>query len=244
MANLAEAVSRLCEDYLIRPESEASAYAERAILQAIEHYAPERLGFNEVTVPLTITATDNYSLSLLAATGYATGTSWRLEPDPTQPPGSRQVTVSYFTVFSSLASILAVDQVVANDAGHRYTLRPLTLGEVTDWRNGQRTAGRPSAYCVYNKAIQLDCASDTSISDEVFCHVQFEEVTADQSTDSPWLVDGQQLILARAASQVFRTRLKDYEAASAMGALEQEELATLRERSRLLQSVGRLRGSW
>lgn len=243
MPSLAEATSKLCEDYIIRPESEAGAYARRAILAAIEHYSVERLTFNEKNLALTLSSTNIYSFDQIIQNAVVTHTHYGLVDNWTglgRPPYSI-VTTQYAFV----DKILAIDKIDVRDPnGHRYELSPVTLSEITRMRSSIATNGDPSSYCVYGREIWIDSTPSRSLSADVFCHFAFAPVDESLQEESDWFDEGMQLVLARAAKDIFRFRLKDYEAATAMATAEAEELAKLKERGRLLLSSGRLKGSW
>jgi len=247
MPSLAEATTKLCEDYLIRPESEAGEYARRAILAAIEHYSVERMTFNEKRIPLTLTSTNIYSFDVLIMNGTVVSNVL----SPPAPPGTGGYEPNpnasiVDTQYTFVDSILAIDKIdVCDPNGHRYELLPVTLEEITRMRSSIVTTGDPSHYCVYDRSIWLDSTPSRSLSAAVFCHVRFEPL--DQNAlqeESDWLDEGQELILARAAKDIFRFRLKDYEAATAMATAESEAFQKLKERGRLLLSTNRVRGSW
>lgn len=252
MANLSEAIARVCSDYLGRPEDEIGATVGREIQAAIDHYASERFGFNERRLNLTLTFTSVYSLNQIVA-GNQTREQ-RVEGSSSNP-----TTVSWYAQYYH--RIIAVDNVIiTRGGGNLVMLEPVSWDEMCRYRRehtAQNTTqgqgltsvptiwGDPSLYTVYGDALWLDISPPSpstgawSITGYLDCHVEFTKL-ADGTTTNPFLDEGYELICARAARMTAMKPLREYEHAAQFANLEGEALNALRERGHHRMATGRL----
>jgi len=213
MASLAEVVSTVCEDYLVRPESEIADTVAREVQLAIDHYAPFRMGFNEVRVSFTMSATNGYALELIAAN---------------------------FGLHRILAVDRVLVQGTAG-ATDIYTLVPVTWHEMTIMQRDQLQTGEPSYFAIYSDNLQINVHPDSAARNAwMDCLVQFLPVAA---ASNSWLTEGLELIMARTAAQVARKRLQDNEMYQNYATMEAEALAGLQSRQHEKLSSGRLMAS-
>lgn len=210
MANLATVVSRVCEDYLVRPESEVGSTVAREVQLAIDHYATHRMGFNELRVSFTLSNTNGYTLEFIAEN---------------------------FGLDRILAvdSVLVQGTAGASDI---YTLAPVTWDRMKVMQRDTLRNGEPSFFCVYSDRLWIEQHPNTDARNAwlegLVTFPPVEEVT------NAWLVEGLELILARTASQVARKRLQDTEMYQNYAQMEAEALAALRDRQTEKLTTGRL----
>lgn len=249
MANLSEAIARVCSDYLVRPEDEIGETVGREIQAAIDHYAGERFGFNEKRLAFTLSNTSVYSLPLVIAANQTrvqvvTGRS------------DRPVTLSYYT--QSYQRVIEVDDVLMNQSNRLLDIKPITWAEMCEVRqehtagtgiNGNTTVptiyGIPRFYTVYDSALWFDVSPQTqtqvwSITAYMDCHVEFAKLTEVDPQANAFLDEGYDLICARAARMTAMKRLREYDHAAQFASLEAECLNSLRERGFRRMAGGRL----
>lgn len=143
MASLAEAVTRICDDYLNRPEDDIGATVAREVQLAVDHYAPQRMGFNEARLTFTLSSTSGYSLATIATdSGY----SKVLEID---------------NVF------------VQHSSTREYELMRVTWGELAAYRTAPTIVGSPSAYSVHGNTLYLDSVPSQENTAYIDCLLQF-----------------------------------------------------------------------
>lgn len=228
MANLSDAVARVCEDYLVRPEDEVGAAVGREIQAAIDHYASERFGFNEVRLTFTLTATSVYSLP-----NILTSNEVRVErvTDGT--------TISYFEQY--YGRIIEIDNVLVTHSSTRdYWLDPVTWSEMVALRSTPQLTGDPTKYVRYGDSLYVDASPTSTMTAYLDVHVEFVKLAEVSPQTNAFLDEGYELICARAARMVAMKTLREYDHAAQFAQLEQEALNTLRERGFRRMAGGRL----
>lgn len=252
MANLSDAIARVCEDYLVRPEDEVGDTVGREIQAAIDHYASERFGFNERRLYFTLTNTSVYSLPEIIAANQTR--IQRVEGRSDNPS-----TISYYEQY--YRRIIEVDDVITTQSGNLVMLEPVSWDEMCRYRrehtalnttqgNGTTMVptiyGNPSLYTVYGDALWLDISPQTqaaagwSLTAYVDCHVEFSVLSEVSPQTNPFLDEGYDLICARAARMVAMKKLREYDHAAQFANLEGEALNALRERGHRRMATGRL----
>lgn len=255
MANLSDAIARVCSDYLVRPEDEVGETVGREIQSAIDHYAGERFGFNEVRLYFTISTASQYALSGIIRANETVIT--RVEGRSDNPT----TIVQYQQYFKR---VIEIDKLtIGRYRGNQYTLDPITWDEMSRLRasNGIVVASSintqglslvqsdPQFYTRYLDTIYFETSPPVGAlgSDEPYdgfldCHVEFmpiAEIRVGAQTNA-FLDEGYDLICARAARMTAMKKLREYDHASQFAALESEALNTLRERAGRRMSTGRL----
>lgn len=215
MATLAAAVSRICDD-LSRPEAEIGANVQREILLAVDHYSPERFAFNERILSFTISATDTYELSTIVT-------------------GAGQ---------DDVAEVIDPERLRIYINSRFYTLERRPYGETLGLQDSPVISGSPDFWSVFNKKLILDVVPNQTQTGYLYSHVRLTPLDSLSNTENAWLTDGLELICARAASQVCRKKLKDFEDSANWEQIELSALNALRFRASKMSASGNLLGSW
>lgn len=179
------------------------------VQSAVREHEAERFYFNERSLTITISATNQYALSLFVATDL------------------------------TLSKIIALDTVtvLVNSSTRRYELRELgyhAMRRQYDLQPAQPT-GNPTVYAIWQEKMFIDSYPGTAISGTIDAHVQFTQPVS-LSYSSPWTNEAYDLIRYGAEKRLHGIRFKDRE--SAMVAQEAERLALDALRSKTSDLAG------
>lgn len=159
---------------------------------------------------------------LLAIEHYKNERTWFNE---TNSPLTAVVGQSYVVAPSD---ILAIDGFYITISGKNIELMPRDLNAVIEFR--PTTRGRPRAYCFYQDRFELDRLPDTAYTMPLYYRGQLS-VLSGSSDANGWTTDCEDLIVFHAEKMLYANIIKDFQKASAAGALEREALTRVRSMS-------------
>lgn len=143
--------------------------------------------------------------------------------------------------YSMASSIIAIDDIIINKNGSRYQTNQVNykyLNHITDTDSGN---GIPCTWSWYNnKLIFGDIPTEGSLTLSISFHRKFDVLpgSAGGSSTNAWLVEGEELIMARAEIEVLEKLMKNFEFATIIRRQEAEILDSLIKRSELTQISG------
>lgn len=171
------------------------------VLSAIREYEAQRFYFNEMTLAVTVTATNTYALSLFAAAASP-----------------------------ALADIIEVDgiEILVNNS-RTYSLRQIGAQDMLR-RQGNNYTGNPSFYAIYNQKVLIETTPSQVLTATMAAHVKFTPIAAFSDTNV-WTNDASDLIRNATLKRLWGRKFKDYTAAQASGVAEQASLEALKRRT-------------
>lgn len=137
--------------------------------------------------------------------------------------------------FSGISDFREIDTMTVTVNGYRYEIKPETFDRLEFLDTGNVT-GIPTKYAFFGETIRLYPKPDSVYQVDVAGQQRLATLSATGNSNA-LLTHGLDMVIARAEKTIYARRLKNYEAASAMGQLEQEELGRLQEQTEKL-SVG------
>jgi hypothetical protein len=231
MSDYATMKIRICDE-LSRPQTEIADFVGLQIKRAIEHYTPERFGFNERLLTWTLSSTAAYLMTTILANNQMATTE---EQESYGVEWQKRKT----------SDIIEVDWVTVNHSSNRqYDLEPLPFASMVRLRTTPIITGNPSYYSIFDNKLWLDTIPDATITAQMYAHVSFIPADLQEDQSNPWFVEGYNLIAARAARMTLQLKLDDFEKAQVYAQVEKEALDSLRERAGKRTASGRLVGSW
>lgn len=143
--------------------------------------------------------------------------------------------------YSMPSSIIAIDDIMINKSGNRHQTKQLNykyLNHITDANHGN---GIPSSWAWYNnKLIFGDIPTESSLTLSISFHKKFSALpgSAGGSSTNAWLIEGEELIMARVEIEILEKIIRNYEFAAVIRRQESEILDSLIKRSELVQIAG------
>lgn len=172
------------------------------IISSVREYEAQRFYFNERLLPVTVTATNTYALSLFAAAG------------------------------SGIADIVEVDgiEITVNNS-RTYELDLKGAQEILR-RQGNLVTGNPSFYAIYNQSVLIETTPSQVLTATMSAHVKLTEIVAGGfATSNAWTNDGFELIRNATLKRLWGRKYKDYQAAQAAQVAESSALAALQRKT-------------
>jgi len=171
------------------------------IKSAVRDYETHRFYFNEQDISITLSATQTYLLSAVAAAG------------------------------AGVSDIIEVDVFEVTVNGRTYCLREKTWSELKHLDSGVSTLqGYPMYYSYWAQAVKIYPLPNGVYTGIISAHVKFTELAAMSDTNA-WTNDASELIRCGALKRLYGRRFQDYTAAQAMQIAEDAALAALQRRT-------------
>lgn len=184
----------------------ASATVITNINASIREYEGYRFWFNEQALgPVTLSATNTYSLSLWA-------------------PGSSA---------STAADVVELDSVRVNLANRAYTLTEKSYIELNDFdEQSGSTPGYPEFYAIYNKQLRVYPVpqSTVAMTATLSAHVKFPDLASGTDANC-WTSDARWIIIYSTCKRLFGGYLQDPDQAAIFAQLESARVAVLQRRT-------------
>lgn len=116
----------------------------------------------------------------------------------------------------------SMDSLTITVNGAQYVVSEQRYDQLEVWAFSTST-GQPTDFAVYNQQLRLYPIPNDAYSLRMSYVRELQPLSADDDTNA-WTTDGERLIRSRVLWTLYATRIKDFEAAQAAKALENEEL--------------------
>lgn len=141
---------------------------------------------------------------------------------------------------ADIGLIKELDALVIETSTYDRVLDYIEPRSLENWTDANAADSEPTAYTYYNKQIGLYPIPDDAYTIRMMGSFKVAAPATDAETDNAWMLDGYDLIRARALADIAIYRQHDFDLAQAFKMREQEELKRLRVETEKRWRTGRL----
>ena len=211
MSDLATMLARIADE--LGDTSHLTTQIRRAVLDAIDRYAPDRFWFNEsrAVTFTTVASTQDYT----ALTGDV----------------------------SHIRDVYDIDYVTITIGNNVNTLDYIEPLHYELDANDASWMGQPHSYTLYDNKFRLLPVPNDAWTVRIVGHVKRAAPAADDETDNVWMVEAERLIRARAKYNLALDVLMDNNLAQVMAAATTEAFDQLKGRTNVYVGTGMIASS-